>query len=436
MLRQPPPAAALLLLLLLAAAGRAEAGSLASLPFSWDTLPRYTFCVNSSDPKTLTDGLFNEEALEYISKQPIYLNNPSLTRPAGAVTMEEERQPRQAQALLKKNPKQRQWFYYGIDLVRGHAFENDNWVEHHPECQLHDKNGQPVERTVWDFGTECGMERWLNTSRAMVAGGLNGIFLDGFQGCDPFTKGGCTRVCKSKAGCDPAVLERWNAGLRAAMWRLKREILGENGTFICNSTPGPYACVGNTSTPVEDCPCDGTNDERGGGSFGHEEIVDQIDATDGEYAMLTHVPHGNDKPVMLKSVPQFLMAASKYQYLGSGFGYECSSGGWLTTDPDIEHAFSAPLGAPLGPANATPGCKPKPTCCKRKPSCSPECSAPGSPCVRTRVFASGTKAFVNYTGGQTCMMWSDGKNTSTPGRSRGRGQKPVDGCASAAGWAF
>jgi hypothetical protein len=43
------------------------------------------------------------------SKQPIYLNNPSLTRPAGTVTMEEERQPRQAQALLKKNPKQRQW---------------------------------------------------------------------------------------------------------------------------------------------------------------------------------------------------------------------------------------------------------------------------------------------------------------------------------------
>ena len=154
----------------------------------------------------------------------------------------------------------------------------------------------------------------------MVAGGLNGIFLDGFQGCDPFTKGGCARVCSSKAGCDPAVMARWNAGLRAAMWRLKREILGENGTFICNSTPGPYACVGNTSTPVEDCPCDGTNDERGGGNFAHEEIVDTIDANDGEYTMLTHVPHGNNKAVFLKSVPQFLMAASKYQYLGSGFG--------------------------------------------------------------------------------------------------------------------
>jgi hypothetical protein len=128
---------ALLLVYVRGAAG----GSLASLPFSWDTLPRYTFCVNSSDPKVLSDGLFSEEALEYISKQPIYLNNPSLTRPAGSSTMEEERQPRQAQALLARNPRQRQWFYYAIDLIRPHAFENDHWVEQHPECRLKDKNG-------------------------------------------------------------------------------------------------------------------------------------------------------------------------------------------------------------------------------------------------------------------------------------------------------
>jgi hypothetical protein len=38
------------------------------------------------------------------------------------------------------------------------------------------------------------------------------------------------------------------------------------------------------------------------------------------------------------------------------------------------------------------------------------------------------------TGGKTCMIWSDGKNTSTPRETHGRGQKPVDGCASAAGW--
>ena len=186
-----------------------------------------------------------------------------------------------------------------------------------------------MPRSVWDFGSQCGTERWLNTSRAMMAGGLNGIFLDGFQGCDPFTKDGCSRVCTSKAGCDPAVMERWNAGLRAAMWRLKREILGENGTFICNSTPGPYACVGNTTTPVEDCPCDGTNDERGGGNFAHEEIVDKIDANDGEYAMLTHAQgRGTEKDAFLPNVPQFLMAASKYQYVNNRvFVCRCSASG-------------------------------------------------------------------------------------------------------------
>ena len=119
-----------------------------------------------------------------------------------------------------------------------------------------------------------------------------------------------------------------------------------------------------------------------------------------------------------------------------GFDYECSSGGWLTTDPDVRHSFDAPLGAPLGPANSTAGCKPKPTCCKHKPSCSPACTAPGSPCVRTRAFESGTKAFVNYTGGETCMIWSDGKNTSTLGRDPGGGRPPVQGCISAARWQF
>ena len=69
---------------------------------------------------------------EYISKQTIYLNNPSLNRLAGPSTMEEQRHPRQAQGLLARNPRQRHWFYYAIDLMRPHALENDHWVELHP----------------------------------------------------------------------------------------------------------------------------------------------------------------------------------------------------------------------------------------------------------------------------------------------------------------
>jgi len=260
----------------------------------------------------------------------------------------------------------------------------------------------------------------------MVAGGLNGIFLDGFQGCDPFDGNGCQRVCHSSAGCDPETMKKWNAGLIQAMWILKKEVLGKKGTLVCNSTPGPYMCkVG--SKPVEQCPCDGTNDERGCGSFDHEEIVDKVDATDGDYAMLTHVPHGNDKGALMPSIPKFLMAAEKYQYHGSGFGYECT-GGWLPGDADIQHAYSAPLGAPTGPAVESRGCATEPRCCAKSPTCSPSCHQPGDYCVRTRTFATGTKAFVNYTSGATCMMWSDGKNFSTKGR------QGDDGCDDLQEW--
>jgi hypothetical protein len=407
-----------------------------SVPFNWSTIPRYTFCVNSSSAVNITDGVFTDEAAEYISKQAIYLNNPTLTRPPGACIEAESVMPLQAAKLRELNPSQAQWFYYAIDLVRPHNFKNDHWIYNHPECQLHDKNGVPVPRMVWDFGKECGVESWLNTSRELITkGGLNGIFIDGFQGCDPFNKLGCQRVCTSKAGCDPVTMTKWNEGLRAAMWRLKTEILGENGTLVCNSTPGPYLCDKNSSDPhwdpITDCPCDGTNDERGGGNWEHEQIVDAVDAANGDFLMLTHVPHANEETTMLRSIPRFLMAASKYQYLGTGFGYECSADGWLTTNNKIQHAFKAPLGEPLHVANSSKWCVNPPPCCKKNVSCSWACTRPlGAYCVRSREFASGTKAWVNYTSGATCMLWSDGVNISTPGNHK------EDGCASAAAWSF
>ena len=67
-----------------------------SVPFSWDTIPRYTFCVNSSSTKTITNGLFNDAAAKYISKQPIYLNNPTLQRPPGGNVAAEDVMPLQA----------------------------------------------------------------------------------------------------------------------------------------------------------------------------------------------------------------------------------------------------------------------------------------------------------------------------------------------------
>ena len=102
----------------------AFAASPHSVPFSWDTIPRYTFCVNSSSASTVTDGLFSDAAAQYISKQAIYLNNPTLARPPGTCIEAEARMPRQAARLRALNPKQAQWFYYAIDLVRPHNFAN------------------------------------------------------------------------------------------------------------------------------------------------------------------------------------------------------------------------------------------------------------------------------------------------------------------------
>ena len=91
--------------------------------------------------------------------------------------------------------------------------------------------------------------------------------------------------------------------------RLKREILGANGTLVCNYTPGPYMCDRNASdpawNPVADCPCDGTNDERGGGNWAHEQLVDDVDRTAGDYLMLTHVPHGDVDSTLMQSIARY-----------------------------------------------------------------------------------------------------------------------------------
>ena len=130
------------------------------------------------------------------------------------------------------------------------------------------------------------------------------------------------------------------------------------------------------------------------------EFVDAIDARVGPYAMLTHTPHADDIQNFKHSVANFLMAVEPYQYHGSGFSYSCDDG-WLSTDPAVTHSFAAPLGAPLGPANASAGCPQG-----RKPA------AKGSVCVRTRTFESGTKVLINATSGSSCVAWSDGQNMS------------------------
>ena len=87
----------------------------------------------------------------------------------------------------------------------------------------------------------------------------------------------------------------------------------------------------------------------------------------------------------------------------------------------MANARFTPSGTPVGPAKESAGC-----CDKRNCPNVPK----GEPCVRSRVFASGTKAFANYTAGSTCMMWGNGVNVSTAGKAK------IDGCAQASDWSF
>ena len=73
---------------------------------------------------------------------------------------------------------------------------------------------------------------------------MKNVFLSGFQSCDPFfdsmvpghnVGAGCARVCTANGGvgCANGTQEKWNKGLREAMWRLKK-LLGANGSLICS----------------------------------------------------------------------------------------------------------------------------------------------------------------------------------------------------------
>ena len=171
-----------LVLSLLSQGGLAVNHTLSYLPFSWDTIPRYTFCSNSSANDNVNPGLFNNDSLHYIAKQDIMLYNTAEHRKPGQLAFLDYSSPPQAAALRAINPKQQQWFYYSIDLVRPHDFESDsNILFHNPECLLHDDAGIPVTRTVWDFGNPCGVAAWLNTSRSLITRGLTLVTLNRTQ---------------------------------------------------------------------------------------------------------------------------------------------------------------------------------------------------------------------------------------------------------------
>jgi hypothetical protein len=173
-------------------------------PFAWDTVQSlsYTFCFNASGP-------FSKKALAAIGKTKMMIH--------GLNTMQELDPPFRnseqkviaaAKQLSQAQPDIQNFYTIQNDFARS-IYQSGQYFDEHPECALRDKNNDLVNITfngkdanemchngegsskfcyVYGFQTECGREAWLKyVVDTVEAGNLKGVFIDGFQGCDPYS---------------------------------------------------------------------------------------------------------------------------------------------------------------------------------------------------------------------------------------------------------
>ena len=217
---------------------------------------------------------------------------------------------------------------------------------------------------------------------------LDGVFIDGFQGYSP--SGGFNRVLGS---CAPATQKAWLSGLNASLWALHKNFTtgknaGKKKKIICNQTGGTFNCDVTTG----ECYCTASNEERWGGGSDGVQVLQEYDAAHPAKGVIVHVPHvavNND--IYNSSLAAFLLGAGDNDAYGVGFGYVCSSGGWLAGEKDPN--LKKPLGAPTGPSSNMSN-------------------------IWRRTFASGVKVYMNATpvvsvGARvnTCIVWADGVQT-------------------------
>ena len=181
--------------LLLTAAVRASAS-----PFAWDTVRdlTYAFCYNASGP-------YNEAALASLAKNKLFIHGMNERQEqAPAFQQSEEKVIASAKQLLAANPAQQQ--FYTINVIGPAAmYDSGAWFNAHPECLLRDEYGGLVNHSnpkqknhectagpnkdtcyVYGFQTQCGRDAWVKFAVDTVSkGGLQGVFIDGFQGCSP-----------------------------------------------------------------------------------------------------------------------------------------------------------------------------------------------------------------------------------------------------------
>ena len=193
--------------------------------------------------------------------------------------------------------------------------------------------------------------------------------------------------------CSPATQKAWLSGFDASLWALHKNFTtgknaGKKKKIICNQTGGTYNCDVATGA----CYCTASNAERwGGGSDG----VQALQAYDSAYltkGVIVHVPDVSvNNAIYNSTLAGFLLGAGDNDAYGIGFGYVCSSGGWLLADQDPN--LKKPLGAPTAPSVNNSN-------------------------IWRRSFASGVKVYMNATpvvsvGARvaTCIVWVDGVQT-------------------------
>jgi hypothetical protein len=186
-----------------------------------------------------------------------------------------------AKQLRAANADQLQLYTVQLDFPRW-IYNSGQWFNNHTECLLRNTSGQIVigvegnNRTVpcreccfganttahpngycpvFGFDTTCGQDAWVKLIVDTVnEQDLDGVFIDGFQGCDPFDD-----RCRVLKGTTPAQDKSWVAGLKSALFALAAA-LGKGKTIICNQTGQTYDCDGEA-----ECFCSASNEERFGG---------------------------------------------------------------------------------------------------------------------------------------------------------------------------
>lgn len=341
-------------------------------PFKWDTVQDklYSFCSNASGPLA-------PDALGALAKSQMMIHGMEEGAALAPAWQNSEAKIGLAATQLRQlNPAQLQLYTVQIDYARS-VYTSGQWFHSHPECLLRDSNGTLMNHTgnahpqpgmhnecnfgknatypgycpVYGFQTECGRDSWVSLIvKAVTDSKLDGVFIDGFQGCaidDAHPTGGCCPGGSSSSHCDDDQKTAWMLGLRTALWALKKALGALKKTIICNKTGGTYAC-GTDSTK---CFCDASNSERfGGGAGGVVQLMDyhKLNPSGG---VIVHVPHINaGVGIFNQALAGFLLGAYDGYGFGIGFQYECRHGGWLESIGKYAAIVQQKLGAPLADA--------------------------------------------------------------------------------------